>query len=258
MKKRRRQSQPKSRVANGGSRRGSLLGGLHEAEEGEEDADDLDSYDDSTFDDCLSNTSNGMVATKKRRRKTMMAMSGGREGFVLNDELMMLSSGRTPTNSSPWTAAVGGGVGASGKEAKGGREQQHPQLAAHVQRPVGALWPEQQQQQQVPRLKIRTNGVTRQPEPQPQQQQHQAAVVGNSAQSEDLYCYCRRPYVGEMIGCDGEGCHIEWFHFECVDILMAPQGKWYCPDCSRRRMKGSSRMANGQQYPGMTKFMYHD
>lgn len=59
--------------------------------------------------------------------------------------------------------------------------------------------------------------------------------------SADLYCYCRRPYVGEMIGCDGEGCHIEWFHFECVGILMAPQGKWFCPDCSSR-----GKMTNGQ------------
>lgn len=51
-----------------------------------------------------------------------------------------------------------------------------------------------------------------------------------------IYCYCRCPYdeVSEMIACDGEDCRIEWFHFECVGIMVPPKGKWYCPDC---RMK---------------------
>lgn len=49
------------------------------------------------------------------------------------------------------------------------------------------------------------------------------------------YCYCRCPYdeVSEMIACDGENCRIEWYHFECVGIMVPPEGKWYCPDCRR-------------------------
>ncbi|KAJ8932741.1 hypothetical protein NQ314_014438, partial [Rhamnusium bicolor] len=37
-----------------------------------------------------------------------------------------------------------------------------------------------------------------------------------------LYCYCRCPYdeVSEMIGCDASDCAIEWFHFECVGIMV--------------------------------------
>jgi hypothetical protein len=52
-------------------------------------------------------------------------------------------------------------------------------------------------------------------------------------EGESVYCYCRCPYdeVSEMIACDGDNCTIEWFHFECVGILMAPKGKWYCPEC---------------------------
>ncbi|KAL1450644.1 hypothetical protein WDU94_002983 [Cyamophila willieti] len=48
-----------------------------------------------------------------------------------------------------------------------------------------------------------------------------------------LYCYCRCPYdeVSEMIACDGDDCEIEWYHFECVNILVPPKGKWYCPQC---------------------------
>lgn len=52
-------------------------------------------------------------------------------------------------------------------------------------------------------------------------------------EGESVYCYCRCPYdeVSEMIACDGENCVIEWFHFECVGILTAPKGRWFCPEC---------------------------
>ena len=37
-----------------------------------------------------------------------------------------------------------------------------------------------------------------------------------------------------MIGCDAPDCVLEWFHFECVGIMVPPPGKWYCPQCSKR------------------------
>lgn len=51
-----------------------------------------------------------------------------------------------------------------------------------------------------------------------------------------LYCVCQCPHddVSEMIGCDAPDCRVEWFHFECVGILVPPEGKWYCPECSKR------------------------
>ena len=51
-----------------------------------------------------------------------------------------------------------------------------------------------------------------------------------------LYCICRSPHddVSEMIGCDAPDCRLEWFHFECVGIMVAPTGDWYCPECSKR------------------------
>lgn len=60
--------------------------------------------------------------------------------------------------------------------------------------------------------------------------------VGCRSQARDgesVYCYCRCPYdeVTEMIACDATNCPIEWFHFECVGIVVAPQDKWYCPQC---------------------------
>lgn len=53
------------------------------------------------------------------------------------------------------------------------------------------------------------------------------------------YCYCRRSYddLHPMIACDGEGCQIEWFHNECVGILVAPKGSWYCPECQKKQMQ---------------------
>ncbi|KAK6638308.1 hypothetical protein RUM44_008737 [Polyplax serrata] len=53
---------------------------------------------------------------------------------------------------------------------------------------------------------------------------------------EKLYCFCQCPYdeVSEMIACDAEDCVIEWFHFECVGIMVPPKGSWYCPDCRKK------------------------
>ncbi|KAH0950296.1 hypothetical protein HN011_012490 [Eciton burchellii] len=65
------------------------------------------------------------------------------------------------------------------------------------------------------------------------------ASVGATSTAErpvKIYCYCQCPYdeVSEMIACDGADCRIEWFHFECVGIMVPPKGKWYCPDCRKK------------------------
>jgi hypothetical protein len=54
-----------------------------------------------------------------------------------------------------------------------------------------------------------------------------------------VYCYCRRAYdeLQGMIGCDGPSCQIEWFHFECVGILVPPKGSWYCPECQKQQQQ---------------------
>lgn len=63
-------------------------------------------------------------------------------------------------------------------------------------------------------------------------------VNGNvvAQKGEKLYCFCQCPYdeVSEMIACDAEDCAIEWFHFECVGIMVPPKGSWYCPDCRKK------------------------
>lgn len=44
-------------------------------------------------------------------------------------------------------------------------------------------------------------------------------------------CKCRGPAYGDMIRCDGNGCKILWFHFNCVHLTVTPKNNWYCSDC---------------------------
>ncbi|KAF4692497.1 nuA3 HAT complex component nto1 [Perkinsus olseni] len=49
---------------------------------------------------------------------------------------------------------------------------------------------------------------------------------------------------GQLIGCDE--CD-EWYHMACVGLISAPEGKWFCPNCSkaktpsRKRSQGHAR-----------------
>ncbi|CCH59019.1 hypothetical protein TBLA_0B01760 [Henningerozyma blattae CBS 6284] len=54
---------------------------------------------------------------------------------------------------------------------------------------------------------------------------------------EPLYCYCQQVAYGEMVGCDGANCALEWFHLPCIGLDTLPRGKWYCHDCQQRRRK---------------------
>ena len=51
---------------------------------------------------------------------------------------------------------------------------------------------------------------------------------------ENVYCICKRPYFDPMIACDAPGCELEWYHYSCVNIKRAPNGKWICPSCKKR------------------------
>ena len=51
---------------------------------------------------------------------------------------------------------------------------------------------------------------------------------------EPLYCYCNQVAYGEMVGCDGDHCELEWFHLPCIGLETLPKGKWYCKDCQNK------------------------
>ncbi|ANZ76679.1 BA75_03505T0 [Komagataella pastoris] len=59
--------------------------------------------------------------------------------------------------------------------------------------------------------------------------------------AEDVYCLCRGPGLGKMVACDNPGCKYEWFHYKCVNLTRAPEGKWICPECSAVRLRKKKR-----------------
>eukprot|EP00794_Sanderia_malayensis_P006003 gene6003-6701_t len=59
--------------------------------------------------------------------------------------------------------------------------------------------------------------------------------------NEPTYCLCNQVSYGEMVGCDNPDCPIEWFHYGCVGLTDAPEGKWYCPRCTARMKKKKTR-----------------
>lgn len=72
------------------------------------------------------------------------------------------------------------------------------------------------------------------PEPTTDQAQER-----ESDDESNIYCICQKSSSGDMIGCDNSKCHKQWFHFECVNVTVAPPDnrKWYCPDCCKRSHK---------------------
>lgn len=58
-------------------------------------------------------------------------------------------------------------------------------------------------------------------------------VEDDEEASEPRYCYCGGVSSGQMIGCDGPGCQMEWFHMECTDLKKLPEKEetWFCRNC---------------------------
>ncbi|KAJ3315735.1 Histone acetyltransferase complex subunit [Blyttiomyces sp. JEL0837] len=61
--------------------------------------------------------------------------------------------------------------------------------------------------------------------------------------------------VKHSLGIKSEGCKIEWFHLDCVNMTEPPSGVWFCPDCTlllqptkRRRL-----LSERSQTPPMVK-----
>ena len=50
-------------------------------------------------------------------------------------------------------------------------------------------------------------------------------------ENDDMWCFCGRPTFGEMIACENPSCACLWYHYQCVGLVKAPAGTWYCPDC---------------------------
>jgi hypothetical protein len=43
------------------------------------------------------------------------------------------------------------------------------------------------------------------------------------------YCLCRGVWSNGMVACDMDGCEIEWYHLNCINLWQKPTGRWVCP-----------------------------
>ena len=56
---------------------------------------------------------------------------------------------------------------------------------------------------------------------------------------------------GDMVGCDNQDCNIAWYRTDCLRMVEASKGKWYCPTCH------ASRTKKGQKHDKLiTIYMY--
>ena len=61
-------------------------------------------------------------------------------------------------------------------------------------------------------------------------------ILKTQTHENGVYCYCKLGGDEDnLIGCDDNDCTIQWFHLKCVNIKNIPKGKWYCPECRRKR-----------------------
>ncbi|XP_028517481.1 uncharacterized protein LOC114575920 [Exaiptasia diaphana] len=66
-----------------------------------------------------------------------------------------------------------------------------------------------------------------------------ANKANQQAEEKCGHCPCGKVDDNFMIGCDGNKCKFEWFHYNCVglDSMTIPDDDWYCPECSDERPK---------------------
>ena len=83
---------------------------------------------------------------------------------------------------------------------------------------------------------------------EPQTVQEKFAKLSQSIHSEqttqkEVWCFYRCEESGEMIACDNEQCKIGWFHINCLRIEKVPRGKWFCPECTKRKRGRKRKVA---------------
>lgn len=114
------------------------------------------------------------------------------------------------------------------------------------------------------KLQVHKNKISKQTQKKPKQKQsRQPAMLAQPepvfepapAVEEDnsMYCFCKQPSFGDMIGCDNEeSCpNGDWFHYKCVGLLnrvdalkyTTGQQKWFCSDHCRSVVRGNEVQA---------------
>lgn len=157
----------------------------------------------SSIDEMLVNTSTQSPLLKADESPRWMSGVGGHTdgGTTTKSRRSVMMHTRRPSQIS--VPEIPSGAGAMTDEI--GAYQHH-----HVQSPRGDLQDDQD-------LQDLTGG---------------GAGASSGDADDRKYCICRDISFGEMIACDAPNCPIEWFHYPCVNLSVAPKGKWICPLCS--------------------------
>ena len=78
-----------------------------------------------------------------------------------------------------------------------------------------------------------------------QQNENVSTVANDYASPKAVFCYCKQPDFGTMIGCDNIQCTIGWFHLDCLKLESTPDGQWFCPECQTRRKNTKTKISQG-------------
>ncbi|KAG6841555.1 hypothetical protein C0991_009590 [Blastosporella zonata] len=78
---------------------------------------------------------------------------------------------------------------------------------------------------------------------------------GEGDGDDKTYCFCNGISYGEMIACDDAQCEREWFHLQCIGLVIPPDGRWFCDACrtkrnAKRSGRGGKRRAGGGRAGG--------
>jgi hypothetical protein len=69
--------------------------------------------------------------------------------------------------------------------------------------------------------------------------------------SGEVFCKCKKPSYGQMVGCDGPYCMYAgadgtgWFHYACVGLKKQPKGDWFCSPKCRADYERKNREGGG-------------
>ena len=64
----------------------------------------------------------------------------------------------------------------------------------------------------------------------------------NDTNLNDTWCMCKMDGTeDDLIMCEDNSCKIIWFHFKCMCIKKIPKGKWFCPECRKKKKDNTKR-----------------
>ena len=64
--------------------------------------------------------------------------------------------------------------------------------------------------------------------------------VSEDEDGKELFCSCQKTeeeskdFDTRWVGCDGNSCKFEWFHYRCVGMTRKPKNDWFCDECKNQ------------------------